>query len=322
MIVRVKIGRVCSKLHNDRRMCKKQQTLSPGWYTLCHVSRSTSRTITIALAMVGVVVLSNPTCSGAQSFPQLQGSVPHRSSVEAAQREFYNARYESAARMTLETCAAELSALAACELRTAALLFQIRVLLATHSDKDVAWKRCATCPELLSAFKVALALGQTAARARLLEHPTDDETLFLLGKLDLNYVWLQLGTLGHKTGWDEYWEARKSLDTVLERQPAHVRARVARGWIDYIVATKMPRGTRWLLGGGSRKKGLQAIREAAGADADFFTRTEARFALWDMQVRERDTPGAITTADLLIRDFPDNQELKRFIGIHRPSGGG
>jgi hypothetical protein len=222
----------------------------------------------------------------AQSFPHSKVRYPHRSSVEAAQREFYNARYESAARMTLEACAAELSALAACELRTAALLFQIRALLATHSDKDEAWKRCATCPDLLSAFKVALAHGQTAARARLLEHPTDDETLFLLGKLDLNYVWLQLGTLGHKTGWDEYWEARKSLDTVLERQPAHVRARVARGWIDYIVATKMPRGTRWLLGGGSRKEGLQAIREAAGAEADFFTRTEARFALWDMQVRE------------------------------------
>jgi hypothetical protein len=224
--------------------------------------------------------------------------------------------------MTLEVCAAELSALAACELRTAALLFQIRALLAAHSDKDAAWKRCTACPDLLSAFRVALAHGQTAARARLLERPTDDETLFLLGKLDLNYVWLQLGTLGHKTGWDEYWEARKSLDAVLERQPAHVRARVARGWIDYIVATKMPRGTRWLLGGGSRKRGLLAIREAAGADADFFTKTEARFALWDMQVRERDTAGAIVTADLLIRDFPDNQELKRFIGIHRPSGGG
>ncbi len=283
---------------------------------------SAFRTLITALALVSVVVVADARHSGAQSIPPPGGSLQHHSNVEAAQREFYNARYESAARMTLETCAAELSALAACELRTAALLFQIRVLLATQSDKDVAWKQCATCPDLLSAFKVALALGQTAARARLLEHPTDDETLFLLGKLDLNYVWLQLGTLGHKTGWDEYWEARKSLDTVLERQPAHVRARVARGWIDYIVATKMPRGTRWLLGGGSRKKGLQAIREAAGADADFFTRTEARFALWDMQVRERDTPGAITTADLLIRDFPDNQELKRFMGIHRPSGGG
>ena len=283
---------------------------------------SAFRTIIAALALVSVVVVADARNSGAQSIPPPGGSLQHHSNVEAAQREFYNARYESAARMTLEVCAAELGALAACELRTAALLFQIRALLASHSDKDAGWKKCATCPDLLSAFKVALAHGQTAARARLLDHPTDDETLFLLGKLDLNYVWLQLGTLGHKTGWDEYWEARKSLDTVLERQPAHVRARVARGWIDYIVATKMPRGTRWLLGGGSRKKGLQAIREAAGAEADFFTRTEARFALWDMQVRERDTPGAITTADLLIRDFPDNQELKRFIGVHRPSGGG
>ena len=284
--------------------------------------KSAFRTIMTALALAGAVVVADARNSGAQSIAPPGSSPQHHSNVEAAQREFYNARYESAARMTLETCAAELSALAACELRTAALLFQIRALLATQSDKDAAWKRCATCPDLLSAFKVALARGQTAARARLLEHPTDDETLFLLGKLDLNYVWLQLGTLGHKTGWDEYWEARKSLDTVLERQPAHVRARVARGWIDYIVATKMPRGTRWLLGGGSKKRGLQAIREAAGAEADFFTRTEARFALWDMQVRERDTPGAVTTADLLIRDFPDNQELKRFIGIHRPSGGG
>lgn len=282
-------------------------------------SRTRARSLTTALAVVSVMAVAGARSSGAQSISPPGTALQHHSNVEAAQREFYNARYESAARMTLETCAAELSALAACELRTAALLFQIRALLANQSDKDAAWKRCATCPDLLSAFKVALARGQTAARARLLEHPTDDETLFLLGKLDLNYVWLQLGTLGHKTGWDEYWEARKSLDTVLERQPAHVRARVARGWIDYIVATKMPRGTRWLLGGGSRKRGLQAIREAAGADADFFTRTEARFALWDMQVRERDTPGAITTADLLIRDFPDNQELKRFIEAHRSS---
>ena len=87
-----------------------------------------------------------------------------------------------------------------------------------------------------------------------------------------------------------YWEGRRALDSVLMRQPAHVRARVARGWIDYIVATKMPRMTRWILGGGNKKRGLLAVREAAETESDFFTRTEARFALWDMQVRERDTP--------------------------------
>jgi hypothetical protein len=130
-------------------------------------------------------------------------------------------------------------------------------------------------------------------------------------------VWLQLGTLGHKTGWAEYWEARRSLDTVLTRQPGHVRARVARGWIDYIVDTKMRRGTRWLLGGGSKTRGLAAIRSAAVTDADFFTRTEAVFALWDMQVRERDFAGALTTAQLLLIDFPDNRDLKRFVDQRR-----
>ena len=299
-------------------MCKMQQTLSPGRCTLSEVSRL-SLTITIALAIVCALAVSDATSARAHSFPPLQDSVSHRSDLEAAQREFYNARFESAARMTFEACTAGQNPLPACELRTAALLFQMQALLTIPGDHT--WKQCPTCPDLLSSFRAALARGQTVARARLLEHPADDETLFLLGKLDLNYVWLQLGTLGHKTGWGEYWEARKALDSVLERQPAHVRARVARGWIDYIVATKLPRGTRWLLGGGNRQRGLLAVREAAGADADFFTRTEARFSLWDMQVRERDTSGAIATAHLLIADFPENQELKRFIDVRRPSGG-
>jgi hypothetical protein len=250
----------------------------------------------------------------------LMGGSSFADGLEAAQREFYNARYESAARLT-STCTTEPIDLAICELRTAALLFQIRALLAGHADKDKGWKQCATCPDLLVSFKTALATGQSAARARLLANPADDQTLFFLGKLDLNYVWLQAGTLGHKTGWNEYWEARRVLDSVLERQPTHVRARVARGWIDYIVATTLPRGTRWLLGGGNRQRGLRAIREAAGVDADFFVRTEARFALWDMQVRERDTTSAIATADMLIADFPENRELRRFVETHRQSDG-
>jgi hypothetical protein len=263
-----------------------------------------SHAVALALATVVVVLLTRAT-SGAAG-------------LEAAQREFYNAHYDSAVRLT-SACTTDPNGLAACELRTAALHFQIRALIAGQGDKDQAWKDCAACPGLLVSFKMALATGQAMARARLRDNPTDDETLFLLGKLDLNYVWLQAGTLGRKTGWDEYWEARKALDSVLERQPTHVRARVARGWIDYIVATTLPRGTRWLLGGGNRQRGLRAIREAAAAEADFFTKTEARFGLWDMQVRERDTTGAIATADLLIADFPENHELRRFVEIHRQS---
>ena len=157
---------------------------------------------------------------------------------------------------------------------------------------------------------------QAIARARLEVHPDDEDTLFFLGKLDLNYVWLQLGTLGRKTGWDEYWEARRSLDKVLKQNPGHVRAKVARGWIDYIVDTRMPRGTRWLLGGGNKRGGLRAVREAATVEGDLFVRAEAGFALWDMQVRERAIADALATAETLAQDFPGNPELRKFLDAH------
>jgi hypothetical protein len=236
--------------------------------------------------------------------------------LQDAQRLFYNGRYEEAAALTRESCAGETDDLSACELHTAALLFQVKRAIGDAEDKDKALKQCATCPDLMAAFQAALTKGQEAARARLKLHADDDETLFLLGKLDLNHVWLHLGTLGRKTGWGEYWEARRSLDKVLKRSPGHIRARVARAWIDYIVDTKMPKGTRWLLGGGNRKRGLRVVKEAAGTEAEFFVRAEARFGLWDMQVRERDIAGAVATARELARDFPDNRELQKFLEIN------
>jgi hypothetical protein len=234
--------------------------------------------------------------------------------IEDAQRAYYNGRYEAAAAITLDPCMTGENGLAACELYTAALHFQIKRAMGQSDDRGQAWKRCDICPSVMTAFKTALARGQEVARARLREQPTDDETRFLLGKLDLNYVWLQVGTIGRKTGWAEYKEARHSLDAVLKRQPGHMRARVARAWIDYIVDSKLPWGTRWLLGGGDKKRGLAAVRDAAAAESDFFVRTEARFSLWDMQLRERDVEGARETARVLLRDFPENQELRRFLG--------
>lgn len=233
--------------------------------------------------------------------------------LDAARWAFYNARYESAAQLSLDACTASPEALAGCELHTTALLFQLRRLLGDEKDKKAAWARCATCPALVEAFDAAIARGQAAGKAKLKEAPADDEARFLVGKLNLNYVWLHLGTIGRRTGWSEYWEARRSLDAVLTRHPMHVRARVARAWIDYIVDTKVRWGTRWLLGGGDKKKGLAVVRDAAAAEADFFTQAEARFALWDMQVREKNLAGAVTTARTLLRDFPENQELSRFL---------
>jgi hypothetical protein len=238
--------------------------------------------------------------------------------LEDAQRSFYSGHYEDAAALSVSLCAAGTEDdLEACELRTSSLHFQIRRAMGDSADRERAWTTCATCPDLFSVFIADTNRARALARTRLQRNPDDEAALFLLGKIDLNYVWLQLGTRGRKTGWDEYWEARTSLDKVLERNPGHLRARVARAWIDYIVGTKMPRGTRWLLGGGSKKKGLRVVREAASGDGDFFERTEAAFALWDMQVRERELVEAVATARQLARDFPDNRELTRFLNAHQ-----
>ena len=185
-------------------------------------------------------------------------------------------------------------------------------------DKDAVLKNCAACPQLIVEFLADFRSGQTLARTALRADPADQAALFFLGKLDLNYVWLQLGPLRRKTGWDEYWEARRSLDAVLKANPRHVRAAVARAWIDYIVDTRMPWGTRWVLGGGDRKQALVDVRAAAQIESDFFTHTEAEFALWDMLVREREMARAIEVARRLAHEFPENPELAAFLEARIP----
>lgn len=233
-----------------------------------------------------------------------------------AQSLFYSGRYNAAAEMSLALRTADAGNLTSYELRTSALLFQLKAALDGKRDKDHALKSCGACPQLMAAFRDDTTLGQTMARSKLRETPGDNDALFFLGKLDLNHVWLHLGTLGRRTGWDEYWEARRSLDTVLKRDPGHVRALVASAWIDYIVDTKMPWGTGWLLGGGNKKRALRTLRETVTIKSDFFVHAEAEFALWDIQVRERNLPEATIVARRLARDFPDNAELAKFLDRH------
>ncbi len=237
-------------------------------------------------------------------------------SLDDAQRLFYSGRYDGAAAQALHIRTSNPADLAASELRSSALLFQIKRAIGDVADKDKAWQLCSHCPALMAEFLAEVAHGRAAARAALKGDPADDSALFFLGKLDLNYVWLHVGTLGKRAGWSEYWEARRSLDADLKRNPTHVRARVARAWVDYIVATKVPRGTRWLVGGGNRERGIVTVYDAANDEGDFFAQTEAQFALWDMQIRERQFTEALSTAQALARDFPDNQELTRFIARH------
>lgn len=273
--------------------------------------RTIARRIVLAMVVAGV--------AGAVS---MAGTLPAEGdhvTLSDAQRSFYNARYLEAAAQSLELRSLAPDDLASYELRSSALLFQLKRAIDPEPDKDEALRKCAACADLMAEFARETARGQALARARLAAAPQDDTARFFLSKLDLNYVWLQLGSLGRKTGWNEYWEGRKGLDMVLKRNPGHVRARVARAWIDYIVDTKMPRGTKWILGGGSKKRALETVREAAGVDGDFFVRAEAVFALWEMEVRERNVPEAVAAARRLARDFPENREVQAFLAAHEPS---
>ena len=58
---------------------------------------------------------------------------------------------------------------------------------------------------------------------------------------------------------------------------------------------------------------------AESGGGEFFDQVEAMFALWDMQMREQEIPGAIATARVLARDFPENRELRKFLIMHDPT---
>jgi tetratricopeptide (TPR) repeat protein len=256
--------------------------------------------------------------TGAMAATPARAAQGDRQTLAEAHRLFYNARYEEAAALAESLRASGGHDLANDEARTTALLFVLRGLLKgqdAHNgdDKAAALKACTRCPEVLKSFEADLHHGQAMARAILKTNPADETALFYLGKLDLNYVWLQLGLLGKKTGWDEYWEARRSLDAVLKANPKHVRARVARGWIDFIVNTRMPWGTRWVLGGGNKKKGLAAVREGAAMATDTYSHAEAEFALWDMLLRDKNIPEAIEVAKRIAQAFPENTEVATFL---------
>lgn len=234
-------------------------------------------------------------------------------SLEAAQKLFYTSKFAAAAEQALQLVSQDPANLAAWELRTSALHFQIRRASGTGKDRKAAMAACKACPPLLEVFSAEFKRGRAAARQRLAEAPNDEEAMFYLAKIDTSYLFLQLSTLGKRTGWDEYWEAKRLLETVLEKNPNHLRAQVARAWMDYIIGTKVPWGTRWVMGGGSRDRGLRDMREAAAETGDFYSEVEADFAYWEMLMRDGKRDQAVPVARELLARFPENEELTRFI---------
>ena len=233
--------------------------------------------------------------------------------LDEAQRLFYTALFAESAAAAHELTEADPGNLAAWEVRTSALHFQLRRMVGDAKDKKAAFTRCAECPKVLATFLDDVNRGRAAARARLAKDAQDDEARFFLGKMNLSYLWLQLATLDRKTGWKEFHEAKDLLEAILAKNPTHVRARVARAWIDYIVGTRVPWGTRWLMGGGNRRRGLKMVREAAATPADHYTEVEAQFALQEMLTREGMRDEAVAVARQLLAQFPQNKDLIKFV---------
>jgi tetratricopeptide (TPR) repeat protein len=233
--------------------------------------------------------------------------------LDEAQRLFYTALFQESAAVAESIADAEPENLAAWEVRTSALHFQLRRLLGEPKDRKAAMAKCADCRALLDTFLEDVNRGRAAARARIAKAPDDEQARFFLAKLDLSYLWMQLSTLGRKTGWDEYWEAKRILEAMIEKDPMHVRARVARAWMDYIVGTRVPWGTRWVMGGGSKSRGLKMVREAAATPADYYIRVEAQFGLWEMLTRDGKRDEAVSIAKELLARFPENKDLIKFV---------
>jgi hypothetical protein len=243
---------------------------------------------------------------------QVQGD-SSSAALEAAQRLFYTSKFSAAADQALQLITETPSDLAAFELRISALHFQIRRASGNGKDRKAAMAACRACPALLEVFLAEFKRGRAAARQRLAEAPDDEQARYYLAKIDTSYLFLQLSTLGKRTGWDEYWEAKRQLEKVLEKNPGHLRAQVARAWMDYIVGTSVPWGARWVMGGGSRDRGLRQMRAAAAASSDFYSEVEADFALWEMLTRDGKRDEAVPVARELLARFPENEELARFI---------
>jgi hypothetical protein len=230
-------------------------------------------------------------------------------SLDRARHAFYSGRYAEAAALALTARDVEPTLVETYEVRTSALLFSLRRELGDDRARRSSVDACTACSGLLATFHSELTEGQTRARARLGLDAEDEVAHYVLAKLNLNYVWLHNGLLGRRAGWRQYRDARRSLEATLERNPGHIRAQVALAWIEYIVDDRVPWGAKWLFGGGSRTRALEAMRRAAASNGSFYEVAEARFGLWDMLRREKQFDGAAAVARDLSRDFPDNPSL-------------
>ena len=116
---------------------------------------------------------------------QLAGWRSHRprrwraATLDDAQHLFYSALFQESAAAAKAIADAEPGNLAAWEVRTSALHFQLRRLFGEPKDRKAALARCAECQALLTTFLDDVNRGRAAARARIDKAPEDEEARLL-----------------------------------------------------------------------------------------------------------------------------------------------
>ena len=114
-----------------------------------------------AIAVVAGTLGSLPAPAGASQALSEQTTVPLGGlTFTDAQKLFYNGRYRAAAVLTLALRSSDPEDLASYELRTSALLFELKYALGEQADKEKAFERCLECPDLIAAFLSDTARGQ------------------------------------------------------------------------------------------------------------------------------------------------------------------
>ncbi len=189
------------------------------------------------------------------------------------------------------------------EAHTSALLFRLRKQAGVNGSGLLLSKQ-APDPSTLAEFLRLQAEGVRQAERCLRDSPRNARCEFLLAKLHLNKLWLNLQVLDRKTGLGEYRSARAGLERVLVRDPNHARALTALGWIEQVVAERSW-AVRRLLGGGSHDKALAHIHRATSCSScSELDVAEAKFALAELLQREKRQKEAEPILRELRRRFP------------------
>src|SRR5262245_32045431 len=135
----VQLSRAVKLGHEQRRTRRTNdaQTSQPANITCCPSERSILSvtvmfSVAVRLAVVVVLAAAMPSPSANAQ------AAPPGDTLADAQRAFYNARYEEAAALTMVLASSGDEDLAVFELRSSALLFQLKKALAGASDKQTA----------------------------------------------------------------------------------------------------------------------------------------------------------------------------------------